>query len=344
MPNGGLTGRRLQGFARSLQGFGDSGCFTYLKTYPYDCEDELLFYNNSQRNKVCVYDDIIYYVKNVAGSNFSGTPAGDLIVRFRDVDDIVSADSLFINIGDPDALLPTATYPTLIGTHEAYSVARNIALDENGIYVCSLQVTSGPPTGSHYYVQFSTYDFDGVIVGNSGQTNYDAYLSDSERIPWSMAAYGGSLYTVSKLGTVYVYDFTTLNEEDNWTVTSGSTSDQHHVSVWDDRVYVAQTKSTGSSSGRYSKIYVYELDGTYVETLTILRHYTSGITTYGSIQSLVVADNVIYDNHGGKQQQHAIDGTFICQSDATTVNGLAGTSSFKYGGNIYLGNGNVISP
>jgi len=330
----GFSGRRLQGLTRVLQAFGSVGCFSYLRNESYNTSASYSF--TDIQNSVDVYDGNIYFA-NWDYSNSTGFAVGGLHVFALEISGSGIGD---INIGEPENLpsVPAPLYPALIrgsGT-EYLSVARHVSVDDSGIYIVSIQDT---PTQE--YIQLSTFNHDFTYNADSGQTTYDASASDAQRKPESIDAADGLLYTVSRDGYVYVYDFETLTTQDSWTVPDGTTSNKHSISVWDDKVYVMQTES--SDSPKYCKVYVYELDGTAYDNFEIQRN-SAGTFFVSSHLSMTVNSGVIYSTQFGYQQQNTIDGTFICSTQYTIANNLVGNIQAYYNSEIFLQNGKVITP
>lgn len=339
MPVGGFSGRNLQGIVRVLQAFGNTGCYSYLLTELYDVDS---IYGNfaigANQNAVCVYDDMIVFVNNTLDNQntFYGSP----YVYGVNVGQTTPGNALLVNIGDtynPPFNEPPIFNPISGAPIDYYSLAMGVVVDNNGFYVLSYQATS-----TNKYVQFSSFEYDWTPKANSGATTFDTSSGDAERLPQSISAYNGNLYTISSNGYLYVYDFENMATQDSWVVPDGATSDNHSISVWDDKIYVMQTDNTGGT--KYCKVYVYELDGTFVEDFEILRHYSSGVTGKYIHASMIVDSGVIYSTGSNSQQQYTVDGTFICSSEISTSNNIAGLISWRYNGNIYLDNGKVITP
>jgi len=330
----GFSGRRLQGLARVLQAFGSVGCYSYLRNESYNTGYSYSF--TEIQNTVDAYDGNVCFV-NWDYRNSTDFAVGGLHVYVQEISGSFIGG---INIGEPEnlPLVPAPLYPALIrgsGT-EYLSVARHVAADDSGIYIVSIQDT---PTQT--YVQLSTFNHDFTYNADSGQTTYDASASDAQRNPESIDAADGLLYTVSRDGYVYVYDFATLTTQDSWIVPDGTTSNRHSISVWDDKVYVMQTES--SDSPKYCKVYVYDLDGTAYDDFEIQRN-AYGEFFVGYHFSMTVHSGVIYSSQSGYQQQNTTDGTFICSTQNTVANNLFGNICSYHNGEIFLHNGKVITP
>lgn len=331
----GFSGRRLQGLTRVLQAFGSVGCFSYLRNESYNTGSILDSYNI--QNTVDVYDGNICFV-NWDYRNTPSSPIGGLQVYIQEISGVPFGS---INIGEPEDLpyVTAPLYPALITGSgvEWWSVARHVTMDSSGIYIVSVQ---NPPP--YAYLQISTFNHDLTYKTDTGQTTYVISGADAQRNPESIDAVNGLLYTVSRDGRVYVYDFDTLTTQDSWTVPDGTTSNRHSISVWDDKVYVMQTESSGSPE--YCKVYVYNLDGTAHDDFEIQRKNLNGEFFEGNHWSMVVDSGVIYSSQQGYQQQNTIDGTFICSSLNTIANNLVGNINSYYNGEIFLHNGKVITP
>lgn len=334
MASQGFSGRTLQGLTRVLQAFGSLGCFSYLRNESYNTAYSYIFPNI--QNTVDTYDGNLCFV-NWDYSNTTDFAIGGLQVYIQEISGSYIGS---INIGAPEDLpLVTAPlYPPLITGSgvEWWSVAKNVAMDSSGIYIASIQ-----DTPFNTYVQFATFNHDLTYKTDSGQTTYDASGVDDQRFPQSIDAADGLLYTVSNDGYVYVYDFDTLTTQDSWIVPDGFTSNRHSISVWDDKVYVMQTDSGGTTE--YCKVYVYTLNGTFYDNFEIQRNLY-GQFYAGLHLSMVVDSGVIYSTQLGHQQQNTIDGTFICSSQNTIANNLYGNICSYHNGELFLQNGKVITP